>query len=669
MRKLLRTLFFSSLLLWYTFVPSNATILNIPGDYDSIQAAIDNCEPGDTILLSRRTYPENLNITGHSLTLAGPFLLSNDHRDISETIILANDEDRHNMRGMLISGVEDTVRIVGITFTEGCTGSDGGAIYAENSNISMSLCKFNDNTAFQGGAVAVHNSYLSMHGCFFSRNSATTRGGLFVNESICAVDSCTFYDNQASHQEGGFGAFLSSGILRRSVFDNNSGGEYCGGGGTIEGGDWIVEENLFIKNSASRQGAYCASATQMNGTGTLVIRNNRFINNHAIRMNDEGGRAGALKVIYDFETVEIYGNYFEGNVADLSGGAIYFSDDLIFHHNIFINNRADRGGTLMIPTASVNHDYTIIGHHNLFLNTYPRMEQYSGMPAALSVSSNAGLILYNNDFIGNDSSAVYTSAAQNHGELSIMDNYWGDPTGPFHATSNPHGMGDSIHYWIEVPDTFRFATTPFTDYRGPNIRVLERYHDFGLVEAGYQRNWFIRIRNGGTEDLEILNITNDTDIFELNPPTDSVLATGEAAMVNVRFLPETDGFYESIVEVRTNSPYDTLVTVILHGEGTTTGIQGVADDGLPQVFNLSDPYPNPVNSRARMWVSLPERAQPNLYVFDLLGRRVKTLPFPAKAAGIHYASFDTRGLASGIYFVSMDVPGKYKTVKKILVLK
>ncbi|MFQ5868778.1 MAG: hypothetical protein ACE5JC_02625, partial [Candidatus Zixiibacteriota bacterium] len=45
---------------------ANATIINIPGDYPTIQEGIDHGADGDTVLVQPDTYFENLNFNGHN---------------------------------------------------------------------------------------------------------------------------------------------------------------------------------------------------------------------------------------------------------------------------------------------------------------------------------------------------------------------------------------------------------------------------------------------------------------------------------------------------------------------------------------------------------------------------------------------------------------------------
>ncbi|NUO80591.1 S8 family serine peptidase [candidate division KSB1 bacterium] len=92
---------------------------------------------------------------------------------------------------------------------------------------------------------------------------------------------------------------------------------------------------------------------------------------------------------------------------------------------------------------------------------------------------------------------------------------------------------------------------------------------------------------------------------------------------------------------------------------------------LPQQFALLQSYPNPFRGEARssaqgvgnpettIKYQLPNRAQVELVVYDLTGRRVGTLEFGFKAAGEHMVRWNGRDSAgnrvpSGIYFYRLE---------------
>ena len=89
---------------------------------------------------------------------------------------------------------------------------------------------------------------------------------------------------------------------------------------------------------------------------------------------------------------------------------------------------------------------------------------------------------------------------------------------------------------------------------------------------------------------------------------------------------------------------------------------------LPKQVEMRPNYPNPFNPSTTLKFSLPERAEVNLVVYDVLGRRVATLIDEVRKAGIHTARFDASRYASGMYFGVIEI-GDRRFVEKMLLVK
>ena len=82
---------------------------------------------------------------------------------------------------------------------------------------------------------------------------------------------------------------------------------------------------------------------------------------------------------------------------------------------------------------------------------------------------------------------------------------------------------------------------------------------------------------------------------------------------------------------------------------------------------LEAPRPNPAPGRTSIAFTLPKATSVNLSVYDVAGRRVATLAEGARAAGRHEATFEGRGLASGVYRARLIAPGVDRTQRIVLV--
>jgi hypothetical protein len=119
----------------------------------------------------------------------------------------------------------------------------------------------------------------------------------------------------------------------------------------------------------------------------------------------------------------------------------------------------------------------------------------------------------------------------------------------------------------------------------------------------------------------------------------------------------------------------------LTGTGSLTldkpviGLLLIASDpsALPKEFSLGANYPNPFNPSTRFVVAIPQTAHVEIVVYDLLGRKVKTLLNEERSPG--YSTIEWNGCTdnntmapSGVYFVRM-MSEKFTAVHKIMMMK
>ena len=117
MQKLIGTLL---LLLPLSILYSQDT-LNVPGEYTTIQAAIDASFDGDVVLVAEDTYYENINFLGKAIIVASNFILDGDTSHISRTIIDGSQATYPDTASVVSfkSGEDTTSVITGFTITGG----------------------------------------------------------------------------------------------------------------------------------------------------------------------------------------------------------------------------------------------------------------------------------------------------------------------------------------------------------------------------------------------------------------------------------------------------------------------------------------------------------------------------------------------------------------------
>jgi len=89
---------------------------------------------------------------------------------------------------------------------------------------------------------------------------------------------------------------------------------------------------------------------------------------------------------------------------------------------------------------------------------------------------------------------------------------------------------------------------------------------------------------------------------------------------------------------------------------------------LPAEFCLMPNYPNPFNNSTILNYTLPKDCDVKLILYDVLGRRIRTLVHESQNAGAHNIRLDATGLASGVYYYQLSV-GNSKQTRKMLLLR
>ncbi|MFQ5869571.1 MAG: T9SS type A sorting domain-containing protein [Candidatus Zixiibacteriota bacterium] len=208
---------------------AGATIINIPGDYPTIQQGIDHGQDGDTVLVQPDIYFENLNFNGHNVVLASLFLTTGDTAYISSTIIDGI------LGGSVIrfySQEDSTAQVVGFTIKNGRS-YDGGGIYCRDSSPTIRDNIISGNSAYDwGGGVYCESCSPTIRNNAIWDNSADGVGG-----GICSRESSpTISDNiisvNSAFSGGGIYCSISSPTIRNNTISGNSadsrgGGIYC----------------------------------------------------------------------------------------------------------------------------------------------------------------------------------------------------------------------------------------------------------------------------------------------------------------------------------------------------------------------------------------------------------------------------------------------------------
>ncbi len=201
---------------------ASAKTIKVPGDYQTIQAAVDNAVNGDTVLVSPGTYKENIEIKSSGVTLRG-----------EETARTFLQSPKADAAIVTIDGLAD-VNIRNFTFI-------GFAIEMTAVNVS------------QSSNVAITNNV-------FDIGPYATAVDISGEQSIDVTNN-TFYANKIAIDRSGTTANISNNIFAKNdtaitgTSDSNVSSNCFyknGGAGTVIGSDAITEKDPLFVDSEVR---------------------------------------------------------------------------------------------------------------------------------------------------------------------------------------------------------------------------------------------------------------------------------------------------------------------------------------------------------------------------------------------------------------------------------
>jgi len=252
---------------------------------------------------------------------------------------------------------------------------------------------------------------------------------------------------------------------------------------------------------------------------------------------------------------------------------------------------------------------------------------------------------------GVDSIVVYFSpeeAGFYSGSLSFETN---DDSSPTHNEA-VHGTGLSPVREIYID----------TDFDSDTLY----YHNAQLGDSTYFE--YLYIYNLGNTQLEIDDIiTTEPFYVDIN---DGSLGPLELLEVPVQFFPDSAGEYSGTVTIYSNDSDES--ELIVHLVGTTESLN-VDVISIPTQFSLHQNHPNPFNPITTLRYDLPEQANVNIIIYDMLGRQVRTVVNQTQDAGFKSVIWDAtndfgKQVSAGVYIYQIQA-GEFVQTRKMVLLK
>lgn len=231
---------------------------------------------------------------------------------------------------------------------------------------------------------------------------------------------------------------------------------------------------------------------------------------------------------------------------------------------------------------------------------------------------------------------------------------------------------------IQKEDHGGFTYIAGRPYRFNNTAM---YQDYNYII----NNWLnyssltLQYPNGG--EVWMVGETEEitwTDVNVYDVKIELSVDNGSSWSTIAESTPNT-GTYSWLVEAQDSSDQcliritnvdDGLVTDASDDVFTIDIVSGVEnlEQGIPSEFNLSQNYPNPFNPVTLIKYQVPEASMVSIKIYDVIGREIAVLVNEVKNPGNYQVSFESKNLASGVYFYKM-VAGDFSSVRKMNLLK
>lgn len=236
--------------------------------------------------------------------------------------------------------------------------------------------------------------------------------------------------------------------------------------------------------------------------------------------------------------------------------------------------------------------------------------------------------------------------------------------------SGPNGIaasntGDTLYISDFYTRSLRMITGLIPN--NPKIKV-SGVLDFGEVniEMGKVFERYLKIENVGNDQLLInrISITDSlfkSDIEEMNIPAYS------SDSLKVTFIPNETGNIESTLQLFTvtNSEFVEvkLIAQVVMNTTNEPGNQNL----IPKGITLYQNYPNPFNPVTIIKFNMARASDISLDVFDVQGRKIKTLLNGRLQMGDHNIEFNGSDLPTGVYYCVLKAQENAETIKITLI--
>jgi CSLREA domain-containing protein len=483
---------------------------------------------------------------------------------------------------------------------------NGGAIVADNVNLTLEYIMFDNNVGDTGGSLLSYGGTVNVNNTIFYRNRAVSHanryigvgGGYFPDGTNAVISNTKFIENQANrggavYVNGGtaqtvsfYSTLFDGNLATYLVNDGRSGGIHAGTQGRIN-----IYDSTFKRNKSYWGGGIFAEQSKLYISGSL------FTENEALEKGNDyaGGGGGIYKADQGVNTnfMSVENSTFTLNKAAADGGkggAMLVEGQYTYLANVTIShNFAETAGGLFNGVGG--NDSTIYMRNSIIANNTATTN-----PDIKSTINSAGYNIFGN---ANGLNGWVASDLRNvDPQLGALQNNGGSTlTRMIPDTSPAYNGGDPAGCKIAGNLTVTGFLT--TDQRGlPRPAQTGTRCDIGAVERGLGLTLDL---NGNAPGVDAT--ANFVEGSPVNPlPNVSVTSSSNPVSATVRLTNIPDGAAE-VLNVTTTG---TAISVsYAGGELTLTGSDTVANyQSVLASLSYNNTSENPATSARNIVVSL-----------------------------------------------------------------
>ena len=346
---------------------SEPSVIKVPVDYTTIQAAINAANNGDTIQVAQGVYAENLIITSsRQISIEGGWSQDFTTRSYDNSLTIIDGGGKEQVINVTPAlGITINLSIDGVTVKNGAA-DQGGGIYASARGtgtkimLTMNKCVISENTSTNRGGgfylEAIEGSLLAnINNSNIASNRTKLEGaglrlsGFMGGSATLSMVNDLVQDNITEEVDGGgiavYGAKagIANLILSESTVSRNQGPNGGGVFGFAWGQDAMVlmtlKNNLITHNTSQQGGAICscngqtdpASPTSATAGGTIIwdLTNNTITSNYSSTHGAGGIKMSSGSIYGDggLSTLYLKNDIVWGNTDDFGNQQVVISID------------------------------------------------------------------------------------------------------------------------------------------------------------------------------------------------------------------------------------------------------------------------------------------------------------------------------------------------------